>query len=62
MPIKQSMQFSPELRCFSPVEQLHLYNEALVSFISFEEDFQENEGVTALIAGFVVVSGKWVFR
>jgi hypothetical protein len=39
-----------------------LYNEALVSFISFEEDFQENEGVTALIAGFVVVSGKWVFR
>ena len=39
-----------------------LYNEALASFISFEEDFQENEGVTALIAGFVVVSGKWVFR
>ena len=39
-----------------------LYNEALGTFISFEEDFQENEGVAALIAGFVVVSSKWVFR
>jgi hypothetical protein len=33
-----------------------IYDEALASLLFFEEDFDEAEGINALIAGFVVVS------